>query len=348
MALPLGRFLSAMAPYPCCRAEWAALSPDFMSTFNEPALRHFLSVQDLNRFTAEQLLDAAAQRLDALQARKEKTDELKGKVIGLVFFEPSTRTRVSFERAGKAMSADVIAVGTGGQSSMKKGESWIDTMANLDAMHFDIFVLRHDVSGAAAFLARRTSAAVINAGDGTHEHPTQAVLDMLALRRRIGSLEGKTLTIVGDIAHSRVARSSAILGQLLGLRIRMLGPAHLLPPEFADFGFDLFTDRAAALDGADVVMALRIQHERMNGALIPSLDAYHAQFGITHEALKACAPEVVVMHPGPANRDVEISSALLDDNERCIALAQTEAGVAARMACLAAVSMARNADRSSV
>lgn len=307
--------------------------PDVMT----PPLKHFLSVQDLNRYTAEQLLDAAETRLDALQAGRERSHELAGRIVGLIFFEPSTRTRVSFERAAKALGADVIAVSTGPTSSTVKGESWTDTILNLDAMHFDIMVVRHAASGAAKWVADNTRAAVINAGDGAHEHPTQAVLDLLAMRRRLGTLEGRVLTIIGDILHSRVARSTSILAQLMGMQVRLCGPAPLLHDAFEEWGFRNFTSRREALDGADVAMALRIQHERIDNTPVPSPANYHREYGLSHEVLDAEAPGALVAHPGPANRDVEITSALLDDRTRCIALEQTEAGVAVRMAVLAAL-----------
>lgn len=300
-----------------------------------------LGVAGLNRLDAEDLLDTAESHLIAARDGRAKTDVLRGAAVLTAFFEPSTRTRVSFELAAKRLGADALNIATGSASAEAKGERLADTLATLDAMRPDVLVIRHAAAGAARFAAARVKAAVVNAGDGCHEHPTQALLDAFALRRRIGSLEGKTVAICGDVARSRVARSNLVLLQLLGARVRLLAPQPWLPVDAAVWGAEPFTDRSAALAGAHAVMALRIQTERTEGASLASTADYAAAYRIDRDALAACDRDVVVMHPGPANRGVEVTSDVLDDPDLSIAGAQVEAGVAVRMAVLAAV--ARNA-----
>ena len=252
----------------------------------------------------------------------------------LAFFEPSPRTRASFEVAAKRLGADVINVGTAG-SSVVKGETLLDTAQNLRAMGTDLVVVRHVASGAPHFLARHTAAHVVNAGDGTHEHPTQALLDAFTIRKHKSRLAGLVVTIIGDIAHSRVARSNAILLGRMGAQVRFFGPRTLLPREAEALGDTVTVARSfgEALDGADVVMTLRIQTERLAGAYFPSTREYARHFGLTEARLRLAKPDALVMHPGPMNRGVEIASAVADGPQSVI-LEQVEAGVAVRSAVL--------------
>jgi aspartate carbamoyltransferase catalytic subunit len=295
--------------------------------------RHLLGIEGLNRLDAEAILDRADAYV-ALSRRTEKKEAvLRGRTQINVFFEASTRTQSSFEIAGKRLGADVMNMSVK-SSSVAKGETLLDTAATLNAMRPDLLVVRHGASGAANLLAQKVGCAVVNAGDGTHEHPTQALLDALSLRRRLGSLEGVTVAVVGDIRHSRVARSNVILLQLLGARVRLAGPATLLPPAAADWGAEVFDSFEPALSGADVVMMLRLQRERMAGAYVPSLREYFRFWGLDETKLALAKPGALVMHPGPMNRGVEIASSVADDPERSLITDQVEMGVAVRMAVL--------------
>ena len=299
----------------------------------EQRLRHLLGIEDLTRPMAEQIL-SAAEAFHEISARPvRKVPTLRGKTIINVFYEASTRTRTSFELAGKRLSADVVNIG-GSSSSVSKGETLRDTVATLDAMHADVIVLRHPASGAPHYVAQRTRAAVINAGDGMHEHPTQALLDAFTIRRhKSADLRGLCVTICGDILHSRVARSNALLLRLLGAEVRLAGPRTLLPRDESALGVPLFDRLEPALEGADVVMVLRIQRERLGSSLFPTLREYSRYFGVNRARLALAKPDALVMHPGPMNRGVEIADDVADGPNSVI-LSQVEAGGAGRMAVL--------------
>ena len=279
------------------------------------------------------LLDLAESYALLNRSGKTQRDRLRGRTLINLFFEDSTRTRTSFELAGKRLGADVINMSVS-SSSVNKGETLIDTAATLNAMQCDLLVVRHDQSGAPALLAREVTAAVVNAGDGTHEHPTQALLDALTIRRRKGRLEGLVVAICGDVAHSRVARSNIFLLLTMGARVRVVGPPTLIPGAVAELGVAVFHDMRAGLEGADIVMMLRLQKERMARGLVPSFREYFRFFGLDREKLSWARPDALVMHPGPMNRGVEISSAVADDATRSLIREQVEMGVAVRMAVL--------------
>jgi aspartate carbamoyltransferase catalytic subunit len=299
---------------------------------SEDRLRHLLSVEQLNRSTATRILDAAETFLEVTRRPIRKVPTLRGRTVLNVFFEASTRTRSSFELAGKRLSADVMNIG-GSSSSTSKGETLRDTIATLDSMHADVIVVRHSASGAAAYVAGRTRAAVVNAGDGMHEHPTQALLDAFTIRRKKGDLDGMTVAICGDIAHSRVARSNALLLPMLGAEVRLAGPRTLLPAGVESWGAKVYDRIEPAVEGADVVMMLRIQLERLGATLFPSLREYARQFGLNHRRLALAKTDAIVMHPGPMNRGVEISEEVADGS-RSVIRDQVESGVAVRMAVL--------------
>lgn len=299
---------------------------------NTERMRHLLGIEGLSRESALRILDTAQAFLEVTRRPVRKVPTLRGKTIINLFFEASTRTRTSFELAGKRLSADVVNIG-GSSSSTSKGETLRDTVATLDAMHADVIVIRHSASGAAQFIADRTRAAVINAGDGMHEHPTQALLDAFTILQRKGRLDGLTVAICGDVTHSRVARSNALLLSLLGARVRISGPRTLLPNQAEALGTEVFDRLEPAIEGADVVMMLRIQQERLSGALLPTLREYSRVFGLTRARLERCHPDAIVMHPGPLNRGVEIADDVADGSHSVV-LNQVEAGVAVRMAVL--------------
>jgi aspartate carbamoyltransferase catalytic subunit len=293
--------------------------------------RHLLGIEQLSRDDILFLLDEA-EGWAAFNRRRRKVDErLKGLTQFNVFFENSTRTLFSFEVAGKRLGATVANFHVAG-SSVHKGESLIDTALTLDAMQPDVMVIRHSETGAPADVAAVVGCAVINAGDGTGEHPTQALLDALTMRRRKGRLEGLKVAICGDIRHSRVAGSNMHLLPKLGVELRVVGPAALLPDDTG--AFPAFTDLDEGIAGADVVMMLRIQRERMESAEFDSVADFHARYGLTRQRLKRAAPDAIVMHPGPMNRGVEITSDVADDPQRSAILEQVEMGVAVRMAVL--------------
>lgn len=292
---------------------------------------HLLGIEPLSEADIVQLLDAAEEHF---RTGKQVRDRLRGKTILLAFFEPSTRTRVSFEIAAKRLGADVVNVGTSG-SSVVKGETLLDTAKNLRAMGTDLLVVRHVASGAPHLLAAHASAHVVNAGDGTHEHPTQALLDAFTIRKHKGAIAGRIVTIVGDITHSRVARSNALLLGRLGAEVRFFGPRTLLPRDAEALGptVRVCTSWQEALEGSDVVMTLRIQKERLAGAYFPSTGEYSRHFGLNAARLALAKPDAIVMHPGPMNRGVEIDSTIAD-GARSVILEQVEAGVAVRAAVL--------------
>ena len=295
--------------------------------------RHLLAIEGLHPPAIAQLLDLAESYVLLNRSGKTQRDLLRGKTLINLFFEDSTRTRTSFELAGKRLGADVINMSVS-TSSVNKGETLLDTAATLNAMQCDLLVVRHDQSGAPNLLAQKVDAAVINAGDGTHEHPTQALLDALTIRRRKGRLEGLTVAICGDIGHSRVARSNIHLLTTMGSRVRVIGPPTLIPAEAAQLGVEIFHDMKRGLEGADIVMMLRLQRERMTRSLVPSAREFFRFWGLDAEKLAFAKPDALVMHPGPMNRGVEIDSAVADDPARSVIKEQVEMGVAVRMAVL--------------
>jgi aspartate carbamoyltransferase catalytic subunit len=298
--------------------------------------RHLLGIEGLSREEISGLLDLAEEFVDLNRQIEKKRASLRGRTQINLFFEASTRTQSSFELAGKRLGADVMnmAVST---SSIRKGETLIDTAMTLNAMHPDILVVRHHASGAVELLAQKVDCAVINAGDGAHEHPTQALLDALTIRRNKGRVERLTVAICGDIAHSRVARSNIILLNTLGARVRVVAPSTLLPPGIERFGVEVCRDMREGLAGADIVMMLRLQRERMNGSFVPSVQEYFHYYGLDQKKLAYAKPNALVMHPGPMNRGVEIDTAVADGAQSLIR-EQVEMGVAVRMAALEALS----------
>ena len=298
--------------------------------------QHFLAIADLNRPEAEALVDLG-DAFVALNRQKVKTlPLLAGRTLVNLFFENSTRTQASFELAAKRLGADVVNMSPQ-TSSIAKGETLIDTAVTLNAMQPDLMVLRHGSSGAAALLAQKVDGSVINAGDGQHEHPTQAVLDALSIKRSFGRVEGLVVAICGDVLHSRVARSNVALLQLLGARVRLVAPKTLTPSEAHKWGCETFHDMKAGIEGCDVVMMLRLQLERMQGGFVPSTREYFRFFGLDREKLAYAKPGAKVMHPGPMNRGVEIDSDVADDPDISLIQTQVEMGVAARMAVLASL-----------
>jgi aspartate carbamoyltransferase catalytic subunit len=316
-----------------------------MGGTNEPILEanHLLGADSLSFDEILALLDLAETYVSVNRAKDKKRTLLKGRTLINLFFEPSTRTQSSFELAGKRLGADVLNMSVR-TSSVTKGETLLDTAATLNAMRPDILVVRHQDSGAAELLSRKVDCSVVNAGDGAHEHPTQALLDALTIHRRRGSFEGLIVAICGDILHSRVARSNIILLQKLGARVRLAAPRTLLPPQADRFGAEIYTDMCEALDGADIVMMLRLQLERMTGAFVPSTREYFRFWGLDRNKLRRAKRGALVMHPGPMNRGVEIDSAVADDVEVSVIQEQVEMGVAIRMAVLDALerNLARN------
>ncbi|HEY1426536.1 MAG TPA: aspartate carbamoyltransferase catalytic subunit [Caulobacteraceae bacterium] len=305
-------------------------------TFPFPA-RHFLSVGDLERDQVSDLLDLAESFVALNRQKAKKLDLMKGRTLVNLFFEASTRTQSSFELAGKRLGADVVNMSPRA-SSISKGETLIDTAVTLNAMQPDILVVRHGASGAASLLSQKVSCSVVNAGDGQHEHPSQALLDALSLRRAFGRIEGLVVAICGDVLHSRVARSNVLMLTAMGARVRLVGPPTLMPTGADRWGVEIFHDMRKGIAGADVVMMLRLQMERMQGALIPSTREYNRLYGLDREKLALASPGVRVMHPGPMNRGVEIDSDVADDLAVSLIQNQVEMGVAARMAVLASMS----------
>jgi aspartate carbamoyltransferase catalytic subunit len=295
--------------------------------------KHLLAIEGLAKPEVGHLLDLAESYVLLNRSGKTQRDLLRGRTLINLFFEDSTRTRTSFELAGKRLGADVINMSVS-SSSVNKGETLLDTAATLNAMNCDLLVVRHEQSGAPNLLAQKVEAAVINAGDGTHEHPTQALLDALTIRRRKGRLEGLVVALCGDILHSRVARSNIHLLSAMGSRVRVIGPPTLIPAEAARLGVEVFHDMVAGLTGADIVMMLRLQTERMQKGLVPSAREYFRFYGLDADKLSLAKPDALVMHPGPMNRGVEIDSAVADDPLRSVIREQVEMGVAVRMAVL--------------
>src|SRR5579872_2149543 len=312
-----------------------------MSSMSPPAAfsrRHLLGVEGLSRAEIESLLDLSDEAVGISRQVEKKRATLRGRTQINLFFEPSTRTQSSFEIAGKRLGADVMNMAVS-SSSVKKGETLLDTAATLNAMHPDILVVRHHASGAVELLARKVDGSVINAGDGAHEHPTQALLDALTIRRNKGRLEGLVIAICGDVMHSRVARSNIILLNTMGARVRVVAPSTLLPHGIERMGVEVARDMREGLEGADIVMMLRLQRERMNGSFVPSRGEYFHYFGLDQKKLAYAKPDALVMHPGPMNRGVEIDS-IVADGAQSLIREQVEMGVAVRMAVLEA--LARN------
>jgi aspartate carbamoyltransferase catalytic subunit len=297
--------------------------------------KHLLGIEDLRPEEIVMLLDRAEDQVAVSRQVQKKRSVLRGRTQINLFFEASTRTQSSFEIAGKRLGADVMnmAVAT---SSVKKGETLIDTAMTLNAMRPDILVVRHHAAGAVHLLARKVSCSVINAGDGAHEHPTQALLDALTIRRHKGDIRGLTVAICGDVAHSRVARSNIIALNALGARVRVVGPSTLMPKGIDRMGVEVFTKMREGLKDADIVMMLRLQRERMNGSFVPSVREYFHHWGLDQEKLGFAKPDALVMHPGPMNRGVEIDPEVADGPQSLIA-EQVEMGVAVRMAILEAL-----------
>ncbi|SDE38255.1 aspartate carbamoyltransferase [Paracoccus isoporae] len=295
--------------------------------------RHLLGIEPLSPTDITSILDLAESYVDLNRRTIKHADALQGMTQINMFFENSTRTQSSFELAGKRLGADVMNMAMA-QSSVKKGETLIDTALTLNAMHPDLLVVRHPQSGAVNLLAEKVNCAVLNAGDGRHEHPTQALLDALTIRRSKGRLHRLTVAICGDIVHSRVARSNLILLGKMENRVRLCGPATLMPAGAGDLGVEVYQDMREALDGADVVMMLRLQKERMDGGFIPSEREYYHRWGLDAEKLSHAKPDAIVMHPGPMNRGVEIDGTIADDINRSVIQDQVEMGVAVRMAAM--------------
>ncbi|QEO16569.1 aspartate carbamoyltransferase catalytic subunit [Acetobacter vaccinii] len=302
--------------------------------------RHLLGLEGMTPDQIEPLLDLAESYALLNRSRKVPRDVLRGRTLINLFFEDSTRTRTSFELAGKRLGADVINMSVA-QSSVNKGETLLDTAATLNAMRTDLLVVRHAQSGAPALLARKVEASVVNAGDGLHEHPTQALLDALTIRRHLGTLGGLTVAICGDVAHSRVARSNIHLLTTMGSSVRLVGPPTLVPSGLGELGVDIHHRMEDGLKDADVVMMLRLQRERMSSGLVPSAREYFRFFGLDRRRLELARKNALVMHPGPMNRGVEIESSIADSDQSVIQ-EQVEMGVAVRMAVLDRLTRSRH------
>jgi len=295
--------------------------------------KHLLGIEPLSPAAISEILDLADSYVDLNRRSNKHSDVLAGLTQINMFFENSTRTQASFELAGKRLGADVMNMAMQA-SSIKKGETLIDTALTLNAMHPDLLVVRHPQSGAVDLLAQKVNCSVLNAGDGRHEHPTQALLDALTIRRAKGRLHRLSIAICGDIAHSRVARSNIILLGKMENRIRLIGPPTLMPSGIAEFGCEVYEDMHQGLQDVDVVMMLRLQRERMDGGFIPSEREYYHRYGLDAQKLKAAKDDAIVMHPGPMNRGVEIDGDIADDINRSVIQDQVEMGVAVRMAAM--------------
>ncbi len=301
----------------------------------EFGLKHLLGIEGLTPREIDHLLDRAETMVAISRAVEKKRHTLSGRTLINLFFENSTRTQSSFEIAGKRLGMDVVNMAVA-QSSVKKGETLLDTALTLNAMQPDLLVVRHSAAGAAALLAQQVDCSVINAGDGAHEHPTQALLDALTIRRQFGRIEGLTVAICGDIAHSRVARSNIHLLNAMGARVRVIAPSTLLPSGIEHLGVEAFRSMEKGLPGCDVVMMLRLQVERMEGAFVPSLREYYRFYGLNAKRMKLAKKDAIVMHPAPMNRGVEIASSIADGVQSVI-FEQVEMGVAVRMAVMEAL-----------
>ena len=295
--------------------------------------RHILGIEGLSPDEITALLDCSESYVQQNRQADKKKTVLRGRTIINLFFENSTRTRTSFELAGKRLGGDVLNMSVS-SSSIKKGETLIDTAMTLNAMHPDVLCVRHPSSGAAKLLSEKVNCAVINGGDGSHEHPTQALLDALTIRRRRGTLQTLIGAICGDILHSRVARSNIHLLNTMGARVRLIAPATLIPTGIEQLGVEIYHNMAEGLVDCDIVMMLRLQQERMRGSFFPSVREYFAFFGLDYAKLSNTKADALIMHPGPMNRGVEIDAEVADDFGRSVIREQVEMGVAVRMACL--------------
>jgi len=295
--------------------------------------RHLLGIEGLSPLEINRLLDLSDPYVASNRGPNKTSKTLEGRTVINLFFENSTRTRTSFELAALRLGANIINM-QAGTSSISKGETLIDTAITLNAMHPDVLVVRHPQSGAVKLLSEKVNCAVVNGGDGSHEHPTQALLDALTIRRRREKIEGLKVAICGDVTHSRVARSNFYLLLSLGAEVRVIAPNTLLPSQLENLGVKTFTDMHAGLEDCDIVMMLRVQKERMSGSYFPSVREYFKFFGLDREKLACAKPDALIMHPGPMNRGVEIDSDVADDFERSVIREQVELGVAVRMAVL--------------
>ncbi len=297
--------------------------------------RHLLTCEGMSAEEINALLDLADKAADLNRQVNKKRDVLRGRTLINLFFEASTRTQASFELAGKRLGADVMNMSVA-TSSVQKGETLIDTAVTLNAMHPDIIVVRHHSAGAVELLSQKVDCSVINAGDGAHQHPTQALLDALTIRRAKGRVAGLTVAICGDILHSRVARSNIDVLNAMGAKVRIIAPSTLLPAGADKLGAEVYTDMWKGIEDVDIIMMLRLQRERMQGNYVPSTREYYHFFGLDHEKLARAKPDALIMHPGPMNRGVEIASTVADDS-RSVIREQVEMGVAVRMAVLEAL-----------
>ncbi len=304
-----------------------------VSHSNALAQRDLLGIEGLSPDTVSAILDLSETYVALNRNAQKKSDILRGRTLILLFFETSTRTRTSFELAGKRLGADVINISVA-SSAIKKGETLIDTAMTLNAMHPDVIVVRHPDAGAVRLLANHVNCSVINAGDGSHEHPTQALLDALTIRNHKGRLDGLRVAICGDVLHSRVARSNILLLTMMGSQVRLIAPPTLLPPAIERLGVEVFHDMRRGLEECDIIMMLRLQAERMQGTFVPSTREYFRYFGLDEAKLAMARPDALIMHPGPMNRGVEIDSRVADDITRSAILEQVELGLAVRQACL--------------
>ena len=298
--------------------------------------KHLLGIEGLLPDSINYLINLSKKYANYLEDNNQKLDDLKNKTCINLFFENSTRTRTSFELAGKKLGADMLNISVG-TSSIKKGETLIDTAMTLNAMQPDLIVVRHNDAGAVKLLSEKVNCGVINAGDGPHEHPTQALLDSLTILRRKKTISGLKVAICGDIIHSRVARSNIHLLNTLGAEVRVIGPATLIPKEIESMGVKVFYKMKEGLKDVDVIIMLRLQLERMSGSFVPSIREYFRYYGLNNEKLTYAQPDALVLHPGPMNRGVEIDSELADDLDRSAIFEQVQMGVAVRMACLKAL-----------
>ena len=295
--------------------------------------KHLLGIQDLSIPDLTYILSEAKQFIKLNRSENKKLDTLRGKTQINLFFEPSTRTQSSFELAGKRLGADVMSMNIV-NSAIKKGETLIDTAMTLNAMHPNLIVVRHQDSGACNLLSQKVNCAVINAGDGRREHPTQALLDALTIIEKKGKVQGLRIAICGDILHSRVARSNIYLLNMLGAELNIIGPTNLMPKDLEKFGVNKFSDMKKGLKDCDIVMMLRLQNERMNSSFLSSNREYYEYYGLTPDKLDYAKKDALIMHPGPMNRGIEIDTNLADDINKSVIQEQVELGVAVRMACL--------------
>ena len=308
-----------------------------MATKSDKAVKisqkHLLGIQDLSISDVNYILSEAKQFIKLNRSDNKKIDTLKGKTQINLFFEPSTRTQSSFELAGKRLGADVMSMNIV-NSAIKKGETLIDTAMTLNAMHPNLIVVRHQDSGACNLLSQKVECAVINAGDGRREHPTQALLDALTIIEKKGKVQGLRIAICGDILHSRVARSNIYLLNMLGAEVNIVAPTNLMPKDLEKFGVNKFSDMKKGLKDCDIVMMLRLQNERMNSSFLASNREYYEYYGLTPDKLDCAKNDALIMHPGPMNRGIEIDTNLADDINKSVIQEQVELGVAVRMACL--------------